>query len=231
MCNFCSTIIQELHLLPLGDWKNREKAVAPCSCRQNYKKDERDSRTQRDFCSKNPVSSFPSYAYFFLACIWESGNHVLWLRFSATSSHALVCCSLAFSRGQYLKESTLTQCQTRMKCSLDTKRNFLGEEEGSRILSYFWRRKLCDLNCQRNVIGTYHNDQPSLNGTRNHNHLHSRRSSWNLLIPTFLASKWFFFLVSFHAQNLKRWQCGSEHQHSWSNNKKLLEKFLWRENL
>ena len=99
------------------------------------------------------------------------------------------------------------------------------------FLSYFWRRKLCDLNCQRNVIGTYHNDQPSLNGTRNHNHLHSRRSSWNLLIPTFLASKWFFFLVSFHAQNLKRWQCGSEHQHSWSNNKKLLEKFLWRENL
>ena len=133
MCNFCSTIIQELHLLPWGNWKNREKAVAPCSCRQNYKKDERDSRTQRDFCSKNPVSSFPSYAYFFLACIWESGNHVLWLRFSATSSHALVCCSLAFSRGQYLKESTLTQCQTRMKCSLDTKRNFLGEEEGSRI--------------------------------------------------------------------------------------------------
>ena len=77
----------------------------------------------------------------------------------------------------------------------------------------------------------YVSQWPSLNGTRNHNHLHSRRSSWNLLIPTFLASKWFFFLVSFHAQNLKRWQCGSEHQHSWSNNKKLLEKFLWRENL
>ena len=77
----------------------------------------------------------------------------------------------------------------------------------------------------------YVSQWPSLNGTRNHNHLHSRSSSWNLLIPTFLASKWFFFLVSFHAQNLKRWQCGSEHQHSWSNNKKLLEKFLWRENL
>ena len=66
MCNFCSTIIQELHLLPWGNWKNREKAVAPCSCRQNYKKDERDSRTQRDFCSKNPVSSFPLILISFL---------------------------------------------------------------------------------------------------------------------------------------------------------------------
>ena len=133
MCNFCSTIIQELHLLPLGDWKNREKAVAPCSCRQNWRKGWKGLQNSKRFLFEEPCLLLPSYTYFFLACIWESGNHVLWLRFSATSSHALVCCSLAFSRGQYLKESTLTQCQTRMKCSLDTKRNFLGEEEGSRI--------------------------------------------------------------------------------------------------